>query len=170
VSARDEAEHELERLRDEAAIQRVLVRYCRGIDRCDEELIRSVYWPDATDDHGAYRGSGPGFAPWVVEALRTGTLATQHVLGQVAIERAGASAWVESYVLARHKVERHGSLALETFAGRYVDRFEKRDSEWRIADRRVVHDWSKIEPIAAEYPHDRFEPGRRDRSDASYRR
>ena len=28
-----------------------------------------------------------------------------------------------------------------SFAGRYIDRFEKRDGEWRIAKRMVVYDW-----------------------------
>jgi SnoaL-like domain len=32
-------------LLDRAAIQDVLLRYCRGADRCDEELIRSGFDP-----------------------------------------------------------------------------------------------------------------------------
>ncbi len=164
------ADPDLQRLLDEAAIRRVLVRYCRGVDRGDEESIRSVYWPDARDDHGTYQGSGADFAAHVVRALAAHALATQHGLQQVTIELAGERAWVESYVVARHKLRRDGALWLETFGGRYVDRFEKRADEWRIADRRVVHDWSKLEPIAAEYPNARFEQGRRDREDASYRR
>ena len=36
----------------------------------------------------------------------------------------------------------------ETFlAGRYVDRFEKRGSEWRVAARVVVYDW--VQPLGA---------------------
>lgn len=161
---------EMQRLLDEAAIRRVLVQYCRGVDRGDEELIAGVYWPDATDDHGVYEGSGPGFAPYVVKALNAHALATMHMISNVSIELAGATAWVESYTLARHKLRRDGRLALETFGGRYVDRFEKRGGEWRIARRQVVHDWSKLEEIATEYPHDAFESGQRSRADASYRR
>ena len=161
---------DVQRLLDEAAIHRVLVQYCRGVDRGDEGLIRDVYWPDATDDHGVYKGSGPAFAPFVVKALNAHALATQHAMQQVAIEFRESGAFVESYVLARHKVRRDGQLILETFGGRYVDRFEKRAGEWRIAHRQVIHDWSKIEPIAAEYPSESFEQGRRSGTDASYRR
>lgn len=161
---------DLQRLLDEAAIQRALVRYCRGVDRGDEELIRSAYWPDATDDHGAYKGSAAEFASYVVRALNARALATQHGLGQVTIELSGTLAHVESYVVARHKAQRDGKLVLETFGGRYVDRFEKRAGEWRIASRQVLHDWSKLEEIAREYPNDAFEQGRRSREDASYRR
>jgi hypothetical protein len=161
---------EMRRLLDEAAIHRVLVQYCRGVDRGDEALIRDAYWPDATDDHGAYKGSGPSFAKYVVTALNKHALATQHAMQQATIELHDTTAFVESYVLARHKVRRDGVLILETFGGRYVDRFEKRADEWRIAHRQVVVDWSKIEPIAAEYPSESFEQGKRDRGDASYRR
>ena len=161
---------ELQRLLDEAAIRRVLVQYCRGVDRGDEALIADVYWPDATDDHGGYKGSGPGFAPYVVKALNAHALATTHLIANVSIALAGTTAHVESYTLARHKLRRDGRLVLETFAGRYVDRFEKRAGAWRISHRQVVHDWSKVEPIEAEYPNDAFEHGRRSREDASYRR
>ena len=161
---------EMQRVLDEAAIHRVLVQYCRGVDRGDEELIAAVYWPDATDDHGIYKGSGPGFAPYVVKALNAHALATTHLIANVTIELAAGVAHVESYTLARHKLRRDGRLVLETFAGRYLDRFEKRGAEWRIAHRQVVHDWSKLEPIAAEYPNEAFENGQRSRADASYRR
>lgn len=40
---------------DREMIRDCLYRYCRGIDRTDEAALRSAYWPDGTDDHGAYR-------------------------------------------------------------------------------------------------------------------
>jgi hypothetical protein len=161
---------EMQRVIDEAAIHRVLVQYCRGVDRGDEELIAGCYWPDSIDDHGGYKGSGPGFAPYVVKALNAHAINTQHLVGNVTIELAGARAFVESYVLARHKIRRDGRLVLETFGGRYTDRFEKRGGEWRLAYRQVIHDWSNIVPITAEYPNEAFENGKRSREDITYRR
>ena len=43
----------LQSLLDREAIRDCLLRYCRGIDRCDEEALRSAYWEDATDCHAS---------------------------------------------------------------------------------------------------------------------
>ena len=39
------------------AIRQAALRYCRGVDRLDAELMRSAYHDDATDDHGVFVGS-----------------------------------------------------------------------------------------------------------------
>jgi hypothetical protein len=48
-------------LLDKEAIRDCLMRYCHGIDRCDEDLVRRVYWPGATDDHGMFSGPASDF-------------------------------------------------------------------------------------------------------------
>ena len=53
---------------------------------------------------------------------------------------------------------------------RYVDRLEKRNDEWRIADRMVVLDSERIDPVASSSaPLSNPQFGRRDRSDPSYK-
>jgi hypothetical protein len=54
--------------------------------------------------------------------------------------------------------------------GRYLDRLEKRDGEWRIAVRRLVMDYSYIVDGSAFGDGDRYPIGTWDRSDLSYRR
>ena len=49
---------DLQRLLDERAIERLLVDYCRGVDRLDAALVASVYHSDGTDDHGSFKGLG----------------------------------------------------------------------------------------------------------------
>jgi hypothetical protein len=46
-------------------IRDVLIRYTRGIDRMDADLVRSAYWPGAHDDHGAFRGSVEELIDWL---------------------------------------------------------------------------------------------------------
>jgi hypothetical protein len=43
--------HFQDQLADRKAIRHCLLRYARGVDRIDEDLLRSVYWEDATDEH-----------------------------------------------------------------------------------------------------------------------
>ena len=120
----------LQDLLDRAAIREVLARYCRAADRCDEELLRSCYHPGALDRHGRFAGTATDFAAWVTGVQRTTSITTQHAVSNVVIELAGATAWVESAFMATHVRPAAGGYAepfLDTFWGRYVDRFANRD-------------------------------------------
>lgn len=154
---------------DERAIGRCLHRYCRGIDRCDATLVASVYHPDATDDHGAFKGLGVDFAGYATTALRRHAEATHHMIGPPDIHfTSPTTAHVETYVSAVHRCRDDQGPYLERFGGRYVDRFEQRDGQWLIADRVCIHDWNAKERVELAWPYDRFTEGRRDHSDPCY--
>lgn len=55
----------MERLAAESDIRNCLLRYARGVDRLDMELVRACYHPDATDSHGSFSGTVEKFLPWV---------------------------------------------------------------------------------------------------------
>src|SRR5258708_22710757 len=84
-SRRPKLEAKLQQLLDEAEIRRVHIRYCRGIDRMDWDLVRSCYHPDAIDRHGAYNGGVEGFIGWAAELLPNFE-ATQHFTGNQYVE------------------------------------------------------------------------------------
>ena len=153
-------------LLDKQALHELVLRYCRAVDRADEELLLSCYHPDAFDDHGSFRGGPAEFA----EHLRGGTLnpeiqvgPVQHALTNAVFEVRGDVAYGESYVEVRRTL---ADGRLERAMGRYVDRFERRDGEWRIAHRRVLLESA----VAAGYDPADFTPSRRDRGDVSYER
>jgi hypothetical protein len=129
---------QLQALVDREAIRECLHRYCRGIDRADEAALRSAYWEDATDCHGAWNGSASGFIDQALQRLRLGGRRV-HQLSNVSIELHEDVAAVESYFLALQVPA--GSSRQTFLCGRYVDRFERRHGEWRIAARTVVYDW-----------------------------
>jgi hypothetical protein len=130
---------DLQQLLDRESIRECLYRYCRGIDRADEALLRSTYWPDATDCHGAYRGSADGFIVQAIGNLQRGGRGV-HQVSNVLIELHGDVAAVESSFLALQAGASQPER--ETFlAGRYLDRFERRGGQWRVAERTVVYDW-----------------------------
>ncbi|MDB5861156.1 MAG: snoaL-like protein [Ramlibacter sp.] len=129
----------LQALLDREAIRECLYRYCRGIDRCDETALRSAYWDDATDCHGAWNGSASGFIARALQRLGQGGRRV-HQVTNVLIELHGDLAAVESSFFALQASAEQPQL--ETFlCGRYVDRFERRTGEWRVAARTVVYDW-----------------------------
>src|ERR1035437_9239359 len=72
----------VQRLLVEAEIREVLFRYCRGIDRLDEELVRSCYHPDAIDSHGNFEGDVDEFVMWAFGLLRRYSI-TMHFLGNI---------------------------------------------------------------------------------------
>src|SRR5579872_4652425 len=47
----------LEHVADRQEIYDCLVRFCRGVDRFDRELMMSAFHPDAIDDHGPFVGT-----------------------------------------------------------------------------------------------------------------
>jgi len=164
---------EIRELLDKQAIHETLMRYCRGIDRCDEELIRSAYHPGARDDHGEFRGTVEEFVPWVLDALqRDCGMTTMHSICNEYVEVRGDVAFGEAYFIAYHRSGAPGQMVDLTLGGRYVDRYERRNGQWKIARRTVLHDWHRVDPVQGL--DDRFgrlyRPGLRSREDESYRR
>ena len=51
---------------DRREIHDVVLTYCRGVDRGDLDLVRSVYHPDALDHHHtAFDGTVDEFIDWI---------------------------------------------------------------------------------------------------------
>ena len=127
---------------DIEAIRTVVLRYCRGIDRRDLELVRDCYHPDATDDHGgAFTGTRDELVAWLSGVLERYD-GTMHTVTNQLVEVDGDAADCESYGVAYH----WGTPADDprrnfTTGYRCLDRFERRDGVWRIASRRVVLEW-----------------------------
>lgn len=148
----------------------VLHRYARGIDRLDFDLVRSCYHPDAYDDHGTMKGSVDEFVA-AAQAFLPRFAATMHFLGNMFIEVDGDVARAETYAVAYHRLEPEGAAGKDDIWGiRYVDRFERRAGEWRIAHRVVAQEWRRVEPVPAGRGRG-VEPGvwgRRDRGDVLY--
>jgi SnoaL-like domain len=141
----------LARLLAKDAISDAILRFARGADSSDLELMRSAYWPDATDDHGNFSGNALEFTVFAIEVLKR-FRATMHFITNIAISFPSArQAHAECYFYAYHEhlPESEGDPTMVTLVGgRYIDRFEERDGEWRILARVVTMDWSEHRPAA----------------------
>ena len=147
------------------AIRQAALRYCRGVDRLDADLMFSAYHEDATDDHGVFVGSARDLCTRVVQSHRRYD-ATMHCVLNHAIEFVDdTTATGEIYNITYLRQTVDGEVQLHTWWGRYVDRYERRDGRWAIAHRVCVHEWTRTEPAGAAMPIDaaKFRPGSSDR-------
>ena len=167
-----EIEARLLELLDKQDIDECLLRYTRGMDRFDKELVLSAYHPDAIDHHGAFCGSPTEFWEYYRDWHQTYNLAHHHSISNTSIELDGDTAHTETYWLFESvNVDESTSL----HGGRYVDRFEKRKGQWKIAARACIIEWhGKLGDIeidaASEADYNQPGIGRRDRQDRSYER
>jgi hypothetical protein len=161
----------IEDLIAESEIRDVHLRYCRGVDRMDWDLVRSCYHPDATDDHGSFKGEIEGFLKWVAVALERYEV-TAHFTGNQLVEVTGDTAWAEHYARIYHRRAATEAEPPEDFIVnvRYVDRLERRNGPWKIARRVVVVDSARRDPVTATWLRPDPALSRRDKGDFSYDR
>lgn len=133
----------VQRLLARTEIQEVLARYVRGIDRANGEMLKSCYHPDAIEEHaGNYTGNAHEYVGGAMERVKTmGVM--QHLLGSSHIEFSGDKAWVETNLWTFLRCNDDGKDVDTITGGRIIDRFEKRDGDWKIAHRRTILDWNR---------------------------
>lgn len=164
---------DLQYLLDVQAIHDVLFTYCRGVDRCDVDLVKSVYHDDSYDDHGYWKGPGPEFAEFVVNRLLKANSATTHAVTNILVEIDADVARSEAQIMATLVRRDTRPVLADVMGARYVDRLSKRDGIWALDERTVVLDWHKVETWPESdtpVPLDGFDRGKRsDRSDSVFR-
>jgi hypothetical protein len=141
---------DLETLAAKLAITEALTRYCRGIDRCDIDALKSAFWPDATANYGQADQNAWTWGEATLAALRT-MERTQHAISNILIDVTGDKATGETYCRAYHEVKTADGIVELMVGGRYLDRFEKRGREWRIAHRQYVMDFNQNGPSTSEW-------------------
>jgi hypothetical protein len=129
-------------LLDKQEIREVVLRYCRGIDRLDLDLVRSAYHADGIDHHTGFDGTVDEFVAWVDTGLRR-LDGTMHVVGNHLAEVAGDVAVAETYGTAVHWGHPADDPRSNFTSGfRYVDHLERRDGVWAIVERFAVREWT----------------------------
>lgn len=130
---------ELNALADRQEIFRIVNTYTRGVDRHDVEIMQSVFHPDAIDNHGDFLGNVSDFIEWVNTGHSAACEGHAHNITSHTCEIDGDTAHAESYVIVILRPKDGEPVRIS--GGRYLDRLERRDGEWRIALRRVVMEW-----------------------------
>jgi hypothetical protein len=144
-------EARLRLIEDRQAIRDVIVRYCRGVDRGDPALVLAAFHDDAIDNHfGVVLPFREAIG--TLKAARSGgggpsKTTSMHNICNVLIEVDSDIARCESYVIVIVRIPQDGGAIDWMHAGRYVDRFERRNGDWRIAYRTVVYDLERFDEV-----------------------
>lgn len=158
----------LRQILDKEAIRDVLLKYTRGMDRCDDAIMAQSYHKDAREDHVDYVGPALEF----IECARIGHQSHfdghSHYITNQSIELDGDIAHVESYFLAA--LWRKAGPA-QMVGGRYVDRVERRSGQWGIVRRACIVEWQgELNDSLHKLQQDGSLRSERNRDDISYLR
>ena len=129
------------------------IGYARSVDRRDVDAFLALFTPDAeltvhnpsdAGPVGVYNGHGdlaripPRMARFA---------ATFHMLGQSDYQLDGDEPSGEVYCMAHHRSAGDDDPTDYVMFIRYRDRYRRHDGEWRIAERRVLVDWTETRPV-----------------------
>jgi hypothetical protein len=163
---------ELRAFLDKQAILECMHRYARGVDRHDADLVRSAYHDDAVDDHVGFVGRRDALIDYAFTS-QSGFARNQHFLTNHTADLDGDTAHCETYYMfVASPADPEKPLMIS--GGRYIDRFEKRAGEWKIADRVVTCEFQTNVPASLSAAAFQFASQNgtqaKDRSDISYER
>jgi hypothetical protein len=143
---------------DKSEISDVLTSFARGLDRIDENLLRSVLHPDATLDMGPgiFQGTGNDYVNWVLGVVHS-VKSSHHLIGNVRVELEGDVALVESYFHAHFRLDKAVGREDVFMGGRNLDRMERRPAGpggvWKIVHRKQMLDWVRTEAVSDIFYH-----------------
>ena len=168
----EQLERRLQHLTDRTEILDCIARNARGCDRFDEALLASAYHADGIDEHGGTLNHGPEYPAWANAAHGAMFQQNLHNITTHSCEIDGDVAHAESYAIGLF-LDREGGSA-RIIAGRYADRLERRDGEWKIALRRTTVDvllkGDASDLFTPEFQEMGYVKGSRDKRDVAYQR
>ena len=137
--------------------------YCRGVDRLDAAVMKRAYWPDAYEDHGPFKGNAMDYIDMCMQ-VHDFWCRTMHCIFNHSIEFDDDGVHARGEIYNVTYMFRAESPEMDTFYTRYLDRYEKRDGEWRIIKRVATMEGNTTGSIkAVDLPADDFVAGDFDR-------
>ena len=144
-------ERDLDLALSRQALHELSMAYCRGADRADSALLVSCFHDDASIVAGMFNGPASEFAENVVQHIRKNVERVFHSVANEWFQIDGEHAVGESYAIAVATLSTDGRDMDAITGGRYLDRFERRNGVWKIAERVFVQDWNINQPSTAAF-------------------
>ena len=139
---------DLQSLLDREAIRQLVHAYCRAIDRRDFALLRTLYHPDAMDDHTPYFcGRAAEFIDQLPAIMAVNRITSHQVTNLlVALDSDCDRAEGEVGILAYHLMDTPEGPVDFLVGGRYLDHYLRTEGRWQFMRRKIVLDWSDRKP------------------------
>ena len=142
TSMPDTREQKLDRLLTEREVLQIAHTLSRHVDRGNLEGMRQCFFPDAVAEYGFNKTKTVDELLDHFKIQRTQLTGVQHHITTRAIAVDGDYAEVENYVVAHTVMQEDDGPKTFVIGGRYLDKYERRDGEWKIAHRLGMEDWS----------------------------
>ena len=137
------SQDQLRLLVDKQALQELVLRYSRLVDRKDFDRLAALYHPDGRQDHGAmFAGTAADFVAWLKRSMVD--IETQHLVANSLFVVDGDTARGEIYTVNFHHFPNTGMNYVA--GGRYLDRYVRHHGQWLFLSRTRVIDWSEERP------------------------
>lgn len=134
MSAKAENRHT--EILEKMEISELMWRYCRAVDRHDNDLLEQVFWPDCEINYtNLFSGNRADFLAWANPHHEELYINHQHHVTSQIIDVDGETAHGEHYCIVFLQ-RADGSILLSS--GRYLQQFERRGGEWRILVREFM--------------------------------
>ena len=143
---------QIQELVDKAGIREVMMRYARGIDRRDMDLIASTFTSDAYAKYGERESCGRDD---IVSALRSSTSRfdrSTHSMGDQQVSISGDTAEVETYAIDYLLYTVDGKQYQAVGGLRYEDKMVRHDGGWLVQHRVLQIDWRRNSPVDPSVP------------------
>lgn len=140
----------------DAALSTIEIRnlgraYCRAMDRCDADLLKTIWQDGATVKYGVFDGDAREFSDFITAQNLKNSKRLYHTISNDWIEVRGNEAVGEVYVIAVSSADQDGQEKDHFVGGRYIDRYERRNGTWKIAHRSFVLDWHFSQDSTAQW-------------------
>jgi len=122
--------------------------YCRAVDRCDLDMLASLFHPDAIVDFGTPRPASE-WVPLIID-VELSLPRAFHGISTEWFDIRGDKAIGEMYLFAHITQESEGGSTEDFNGARYVRGYERRNGVWKFTFLSLIMDW------LSSYPRSQF--------------
>ncbi len=136
-------EKQIHQLEEKQKIVDLTIAYTWIIDHGPRERLREIFTENAVFIIDTRHLNGIDEIRGKIERTLGGLSASQHIVSNHQVSIDGDTATSRCYLHAQHTLTGTEGGDNYVMAGRYIDKLVRVDSEWRIAERQLMLDWTE---------------------------